>query len=89
MVEEIETQKSLLRSHKICDAKIQGNASIFADFNIDDNYIKGPKNRSQILQPKTRILKDNPQEFIRDILEKELIESLSNKLENKKNSLEW
>jgi hypothetical protein len=63
----------LLASYKLCDAEIQGNASIFADYRIDENYISNKlKARiaedKQILHPKTQTLPENPQKFIHDIL---------------------
>jgi hypothetical protein len=50
----------LLNSHKICDAEIHGNASIFADYRIDENYMSRIAEDKEILHPKTQTLGENP-----------------------------
>lgn len=58
--------------------------SNFKDPNSFRNY-----SDKTILHPKKQILKDNPQKFIKDILQKDVIDKLDQKQKDSQNSLQF
>lgn len=95
-MDEIRLQKALLNEGQLHDAP-GVVATLLADFEIDDDYLKAPTKKQKsmveeisedksILHPKKKML--DPQKFIKEILQKDIIENLD-KTVTYQNSLEF
>jgi hypothetical protein len=93
---DFRLHKALLSEGQLHDAA-GVVATLFADFEIDDDYLKAPTKKQKsmveeisedksILHPKKKML--DPQKFIKEILQKEIIERLD-KTVTYQNSLEF